>query len=165
MTIDDMTVESAMAGHAPAIDRLLAASRGDLTRYARRHCPSADVEDAVQDALWVITLRVSTLRAAGAFAAWSFRIVRRICYRLTRDDRFRDAAGHEPAVAAPQEMRMAVADALARLPDHYRDVLILKDVIGYSAEETAVRLGLELEAAKARLNRARRMMRDGLDQA
>ncbi len=163
MTVDEVTVAAAMAGNAPAIDRLLSASRADLKRYARRHCQSADVEDAVQDALWIISLRVSTLRAASAFAAWSFRIVRRICYRLTREERFRDVESvPEPFVEPSQALRAAVAYALARLPEHYRDVLILKDIVGHSAPDVAARLGVPLEAAKARLHRARLMMREGL---
>lgn len=163
MDVDDLTVEAAMAGNAPAIDRLLLASRADLTRYARHHCQSSDAEDAVQDALWIITMRVSTLRAASAFAAWSFRIVRRICARLTRQERFRDVeAIPEPFIMPPQEMRLAVTDALACLPEHYREVLILKDIFGHSATDVAARLGLPLEAAKARLHRARQMMRKSL---
>ncbi|MBW8734331.1 MAG: RNA polymerase sigma factor [Asticcacaulis sp.] len=163
MTVDDAIVEAAMAGNAPAIHCLLSNSRADLKRYARHHCQSADVEDAVQDALWIIFLRVSTLRAAGAFTAWSFRIVRRICYKLTREERFRDLAPPpEPYAAPTQETRLAVADALAQLPVHYREVLILKDVIGHSAADVAAHLGVPLEAAKARLHRARLMMREGL---
>ena len=163
MSFDGATVEAAMAGDPPAIHRLLSTSRADLGRYAKRHCHSADVEDAVQDALWIISQRVSTLRAARAFATWSFSIIRRICYRLTRDNKFlAEVTAPEPALFASQELRVAIAQALARLPEPYRQVVILKDVFGYSAEETALQLGVKLEAAKARLHRGRQLMRDDL---
>ena len=163
MSFDGATVEAAMAGDTPAIHRLLSTSRADLSRYAKRHCHSADVEDAVQDALWIISQRVSTLMAARAFATWSFSIIRRICYRLTRDQKhLREAYGPEPAFFPSQELRVAIAQALARLPEPYRQVVILKDVFGYSAEETALQIGVKLEAAKARLHRGRRLMREDL---
>jgi DNA-directed RNA polymerase specialized sigma24 family protein len=42
------------------------------------------------------------------------------------------------------------------LPESYRDVFLLKDVQGHSMAEIAARLGITVEAAWARLKRARR---------
>jgi hypothetical protein len=48
----------AQGGDPTAIEGLLIKCRPDLGRYARRHCASDDVDDAVQDALWIIRQRV-----------------------------------------------------------------------------------------------------------
>jgi DNA-directed RNA polymerase specialized sigma24 family protein len=44
---------------------------------------------------------------------------------------------------------------IAKLPDTYREVVILRDIEGLSAEETAGELGISIEAAKSRLHRGR----------
>jgi RNA polymerase sigma-70 factor (ECF subfamily) len=49
--------------------------------------------------------------------------------------------------------------ALASLPDHYREVLLLKDVEGLSAEEVAEVVQEKVPAVKSRLHRARLELR------
>ncbi len=75
-------LQQARAGDRLATERLLRECQPDLRRYARRHCESADVDDAVQDALWILTRRVAAVRAAAALSSWLFQVVRRICLRL-----------------------------------------------------------------------------------
>ena len=53
------------------------------------------------------------------------------------------------------ETREAVRRAIDRLPDGYRNVLLIRDIEGYDTEETAALLGLTLGAVKTRLHRAR----------
>lgn len=44
--------------------------------------------------------------------------------------------------------------ALQSLSPHYREIILMRDLAGYSIEELAQRLGLNREAAKSRLYRA-----------
>ncbi|HEX3230128.1 MAG TPA: sigma factor-like helix-turn-helix DNA-binding protein, partial [Pyrinomonadaceae bacterium] len=53
-------------------------------------------------------------------------------------------------------------NAISRLPQHYREILILRDIGGLSSEEAATSLDIPLGAAKSRLHRARQMMRSQL---
>ena len=55
-----------------------------------------------------------------------------------------------------------VARAVAALPAHYRDVLLLRDLEGLSLVELSAQLGLSQQAAKARLHRARSLAREHL---
>lgn len=71
-------------------------------------------------------------------------------------------AGDPGAAAVRREKRAAVRAALARLSDHYRVVLILFDIEGYTYEETAAALDLPLGTVKSRLNRARAQLRQEL---
>jgi DNA-directed RNA polymerase specialized sigma24 family protein len=48
------------------------------------------------------------------------------------------------------------------IPAHYREVILLRDLEGYSLQELALRLGLNLQAAKSRLHRARLLAREYL---
>ena len=61
-----------------------------------------------------------------------------------------------------RETRAVVSRALGALPDHYRAVLVLRDVEGLSSEETAAALGESVASVKSRLHRARMALREVL---
>jgi RNA polymerase sigma factor (sigma-70 family) len=67
------------------------------------------------------------------------------------------AEGNEEPLydATDVEMRVDICRLIAKLPDTYREVVILRDIEGLSAEETAGELGISIEAAKSRLHRGR----------
>lgn len=58
------------------------------------------------------------------------------------------------------ETTAAVRRAIALLPDEQREVVLLRDIEGYSYEEVADILELELGTVKSRLNRARANLRE-----
>ncbi len=69
----------------------------------------------------------------------------------------------DPAVASQQaSLRERMDEALGRLPAAYRTVVVMKDVYGLSLQEAANQLGITEGAAKVRLFRARRRLRDWL---
>ena len=71
----------------------------------------------------------------------------------------RDSVKH----AETSDLRIDLARAIQSLPEHYRAVLLLRDVEELTIDEIAARLTLTREAAKARLHRARRLVRDYLE--
>lgn len=77
-----------------------------------------------------------------------------------------DLAQSEPALAALRhERHVAVREALARLPENFRQVLVLFEIEGYAYEEIAGVLDLPLGTIKSRINRARLRLRDELQGA
>ena len=66
------------------------------------------------------------------------------------------------ALRPTADLRIDVANAIQSLPDHYRQVVLLRDVKELTINEIAQRLGLTREAAKARLHRARQLIREYL---
>jgi len=56
-----------------------------------------------------------------------------------------------------------ILDAIAKLPDDHRMVLILRDMQGLTYEELAESLGLTLGTVKSRLSRARSALKKMLD--
>src|SRR4029079_14592270 len=64
--------------------------------------------------------------------------------------------------AGDQELAFALGKALDALPDTHREVVLLRDVEGLSAPETAAVLGVSVDAVKSRLHRARESLRDAL---
>ena len=75
-------------------------------------------------------------------ASWLFRIVERECCGLKR------------------ALRAGWCCNRARLPAHYREILLLRDLEGRSIAGIAEHLGLHVEAEKARLHHARLLARE-----
>ena len=165
---DPQLVLAARDGDALALERLLLNSRSQIVRFAERHCVVHDIEDAVQETLILTTRHIRKLRAVEAFAGWVFRIAKRECDRLKRAWRLHvhDYAPElplpEPVLKPADDLRHDLLAALQSLPLHYREVLLLRDSREYSIEEMADHLGLTRLAVKARLHRARTMVREYL---
>ena len=148
-----------------------------------------DARDALQDAL---LSAVKALRKEGGFAAdsrlstWLHRIVVNACLMRLRTRRRRpeepidpllpafDESGHrkDPGPAwnpAPESgieregLRRACRDAIEKLPDSYREVLVLRDIEGLDTEATAQALDMTPAAVKTRLHRARQALRSLLE--
>jgi RNA polymerase sigma-70 factor (ECF subfamily) len=61
-----------------------------------------------------------------------------------------------------QEQRQIVEQALDRLPDHHRTVLVMKDIDGLSYEEIAEVLDIPIGTVRSRLHRGRADLRQQL---
>jgi RNA polymerase sigma-70 factor (ECF subfamily) len=150
-----------------------------LLRVARSLTPRpADAEDLVQDTL------LRAFRAIDAFdgahpRAWLLTIMRNAEINRTRrrrpkllDDQDatldRLAATQGSGAETPEGLVVGetfdavVADALAQLPDRFRQVVILVDVERLSYAEAAQALGLPVGTVMSRLHRARARIRKRL---
>jgi RNA polymerase sigma factor (sigma-70 family) len=164
---DPSLIEAARGGDADALVSLIAAAQPDIRRYAARTCRAADIDDAVQETLLLLYRRVGTLRAVTSFSAWLFAVARRACLRLLR--RSTGMAGmpvgdaEARLVHLPSEdIRIDLSRAIQSLPEHYREVILLRDIEELSIEEIGAVLGLTRESVKARIHRARLMIREYL---
>ncbi len=125
---------------------MLAVCQPDLRRYARRTCATEDIEEAVQDALFILYRRLGTLRAIATFSGWLFQIVKRECLRRLQ---------RRGLVSLDEK-------TAAGLQDPTDIEFILRDVKELSAEETANEVGTSVEAVKSRLHRGRYLIRQQL---
>jgi RNA polymerase sigma-70 factor (ECF subfamily) len=153
---------------------------------ARRMLGSdADAEDVTQDVLLQVIRKLPTFRGEAAFPTWLHRVTVNAALshrqkraareqRLVHDplDRLFEDGHHHGSVrswsigpedaALGNEMHRLIEEAIATLPEHYRDVLVLADVEGLPNAEIAAMLGLSVSAIKNRLHRARVIMRHSL---
>jgi RNA polymerase sigma factor (sigma-70 family) len=167
--LNTFDVEAARAGDACALARVLGAQRRTVVRYAERHCVVHDVEDAVQETLIIASRQIGKLRALEAFNGWLFRIVKRECDRMKRYwrthvfDYATERELEQPVVQPTDALRHDLVRAIESLPAHYREVLLLRDVEELTIDEIADTLAITREAAKARLHRARVLVREYLN--
>ena len=164
---DPGLIEAARGGDEKALVSLITAAQPDVRRYAARNCRAADVDDAVQETLLLLYRRVGTLRVVTSFSAWLFAVARRACLRLLRmpvglPDSSTDDRAARLAHLRPEDLRIDLSRAIQSLPEHYREVILLRDIEELSIDEIAAVLDLTRESVKARIHRARLLIREYL---
>jgi RNA polymerase sigma-70 factor (ECF subfamily) len=150
-----------------AFSRLLAMLRPDLLRFAfwlARDRPVA--EDVVQETLIRAWKSREELKDASAVRSWLFTIARREHARLYERKRLPtvdvdevEALG-DPALATDGDAALDdLRGAIMKLPDEYREPLVLQVLGGFTTAEIAEQLGLTQAAVLTRLFRARNRLR------
>jgi RNA polymerase sigma-70 factor (ECF subfamily) len=149
----------------------------------------SDAEEVVQDVFLTLFRKIDSFEGRSALGTWIYRVAANAALVKRRGKRAEvevplegllptflpdgHREGDRPFLLAdwsqnPEtelltgETRATLDRALDGLPDHYRAVLVLRDVEGLSTEETAEALGESVGAVKTRLHRARMAMREQL---
>jgi RNA polymerase sigma-70 factor (ECF subfamily) len=170
---DDILVERARSGDAQAFDEL-------VRRYMRPAyavafsvmLEPADAEDAVQDAFIAALERLDSCQP-DRFAAWLMKIVKNRAITLQRRRRVRRsepldwAAGmkgpDDPGTDFDRTtLRQRLTEAMARLPERQREVLLLHDLEGWRHREIGDALGMKEGTVRYTLFQARRAVRERL---
>ncbi len=141
--------------------------RPDLLRFAFwLSRDRALAEDVVQETLLRAWKAQDSLQDEAAAKPWFLTIVRREYARSFERKRFVTLdveeliAKEEPMLAASDDQDAAeLRAALFKLPDEYREPLVLQVLMGYTTAEIAVELGLTNAAVLTRLFRARKRLR------
>jgi RNA polymerase sigma-70 factor (ECF subfamily) len=128
-------------------------------------------DDLVQETLLRAWSKSHQFRVGTSLRAWLATILRNIFYSnfRKRAPEIQDADGvyaDRLPVSGGQEGHIDLQDfrrALAKLPDHQREVLLLVGVGGHSYEETAAICQVEIGTVKSRVNRARLKLIELLD--
>lgn len=128
-----------------------------------------DAEDAVQDAFLHAYRALERFRPEQPFGAWLHRIVANAALDIGRRRKVRDADSLTETVAdrfqdpsESDELRRRLSDALARLPERQRSVIVLHDVEGFTHGEIGSILGMPEGTARSDLHHARSALRRAL---
>jgi RNA polymerase sigma-70 factor, ECF subfamily len=134
-----------------------------------------DAEDVVQEAS-LRAFRYFRTFAGGDGRAWFLRIVRNTCYGWQRPDHRAptdsfDEEQHSSArpQSDPETLLLQsddatlIARALDSLPDHFHQLLVLRELEGLSYRELSEVIGIPMGTVMSRLSRARVALRGALD--
>lgn len=174
---DQETIDQVLAGDLQKFELLMRRYNQRLYRVARAILPNdAEAEDAVQQAYANAYRQLRQFEGRSQFATWLTRIV--VHEALSRRRRLRvrsiersDTCVHDVASAQHDPERhlyvtqlgALLRSAVDALPDSYRVVFVLREIDGLTTTETAQRLALTEGATKARLHRAKGLLRRSLE--
>ncbi|WP_148275773.1 sigma-70 family RNA polymerase sigma factor [Rheinheimera nanhaiensis] len=144
----------------------------DLYRYGYWLCKDADIaQDLVQETFLRAWKSLDSLLDASAAKAWLITILRRENARRFERKQFDYDDGAEQdsladtvqSSAEQQYDNQVVRHHLAALPEEYREPLVLQALGGFSSDEIANLLQLNVNTVNTRLFRARKLLRASLD--
>jgi RNA polymerase sigma-70 factor, ECF subfamily len=176
---DHQLLERARSGDGQALEKLLESHQAQVYRFGMKMCREPeDAKDVLQDTLLAMARGVRDFRGASSISTWLYTIARSFCIKKRRNSKFApeevrsldtDAAleagrltnpGRSPdEVLAGKQVEQALEQAIGALEPMYREVLLLRDVEGLTAPEVAEVLGVNIQAVKSRLHRARLSVR------
>ncbi len=136
-------------------------------------------EEIMQEVFITVISKIATLENENYFSTWLYRVTANAAYGyLRKEKKHRDLVPVDEVDAGSQalydltdlpddillsdESRDIVRQAIDRLPETLRTIVIMKDVEGLQNEEIAEAMKLSLPAVKSRLHRGRLMLRDKL---
>jgi RNA polymerase sigma-70 factor (ECF subfamily) len=174
----------------PEFEQLVAEYKTQLHAYCYRMLGSVhDADDALQETLLAAWRGLPGFEGRSSIGTWLYRIATRVCLRLAegRDRRvvrlgaastdvhdlgqpigeplwlepYPDS-GTEARLEKKENIGLAFTAALQVLPASQRAVLILREVLRFSAAETAELLDTSVASVNSSLQRARKAIGDGV---
>ncbi len=165
----------AREGDRQAFDELVRVTYADSYTLALRLTGNEDdARDVVQEAYLRAFKGLRRFRGDAQFSTWMYRITANCAATyLGRRARHRhevleesepvidDSAQRDPqARVDAADLRNRLTEALSQLPPKLRQVVVLRDIYDLPHEAIAAELGISETAAKVRLHRARKRLRD-----
>ena len=160
----------AASGRAEAWEELLSLYGERIYNIAVHFAGGAeDAEDLTQEIFLRLYQNLRLYRGDVPLAAWALRLSRNLCidhYRRTRRERRSDVlseevlermpAGEDPQAEAQKRQQLrAVYSGLEEMTEELAEVVVLRDLQGWSLEETAAFQEVPVGTVKSRLHRAR----------
>jgi len=136
-----------------------------------------DAAEATQDAYLKAWRGLGGFRGEAMFSTWIYRVAANAAIskqrgrkrkRIHEVDADEEMMSQLPSTASTEALAgarielEAVEEALKLLPDHYRAALVLRDVYGMSMDEVANELKITETAAKVRVHRGRKKLKEML---
>lgn len=177
---DEQLVVEFREGSNAAFEELISRYSDKAYSLSARMCRNQeDAEEVLQDVFTTVYRKLKNFEGKSTFSSWLYRITVNAALMKLRKNRqnkcllLDDALPNEghtriltiaegeqgDELALRRQVSMVLEEAIARLPDEYRPVFILRDVDGLTSQEVGKILGISIPAVKSRLHRSRLMLR------
>ncbi len=173
---EEQLIARAASGDGVAFSDLMAMHESRMFAVALRMCANReDAQDCLQDAMIRIYRSISGFQAKSSFSTWVYRITMNTCLDELRRRKVRGAAsldtlldgGWSPSdeedvpekYAIQSEQRRTLDQAIAELPEDMRSAIVLRDIQGFSYDEIAEMLTVNIGTVKSRISRGRERLR------
>jgi RNA polymerase sigma-70 factor (ECF subfamily) len=179
-------IQAINSGQIKLFHELVKRYEHKLYNFGLKMCGDVrDAEDMVQETFLNVFRYLKGFRHETKFKNWLYRIASSICIKKRRKPKYapdrelsldnfitkdeNGIPGEIPDWASMpldqllnEELSKTLKESLQSLPEKYRLVMVLRDVEGFTTEETAQILNLTPSNVKVRLHRARLFMREKL---
>lgn len=152
----------------PSINQSLTSIKGELRSFVLKKVKDQVLaDDIVQDVFLKVYTRIGQLRDSGKLVSWIYQIARN-----TIADHFRQRRKPEPDDIDWEEQTNRLNECVSiclrklvhTLPEKYQEAFTLSDMDGISQTEIARRLGISYSGAKSRVQRARQLLRQKMEE-
>jgi RNA polymerase sigma-70 factor (ECF subfamily) len=165
-------ITRAKKGDQEAFALLVSRFKQNIFRYAYGMLGDRmEAEDAAQEAFIKAFYSLPKLDNVYAFSSWLIRIASNLCYdRLQKLNKEHVLAAEWINTHVTQndmqqsDLHMMVEAAIKTLSPEHREVVILRDLQGYSYEEIAEMINVPLGTVKSRISKARLLLRKEMTQ-
>ena len=173
MAMDEFQlIELAKKGASSAVEQLLETHYDLIFSVCVKITGNThDANEATQEALISIVRGISSFRSSAKFSTWVYRIatnaaldeIRRRSRRPT-DEYTENVAAYKstPDLEESVIQNIDLDAALQNLPEDFRTIVILRDVVGSSYEDISDMLGIPSGTVKSRIARARQKLKEDL---
>jgi RNA polymerase sigma-70 factor (ECF subfamily) len=166
---DLVLTQAAASGDMPSFEEIYRRHHRRVYSICLRMLQNAsEAEDLTQDVFIQLYRKIGSFRGDSAFTTWLHRMTvnQVLMHFRKRSVKFEKTTEEGetpdqivPGTARPEKMRIvdkiALDNAIAQLPDGYKNVFVLHDVEGFEHEEVAKILGCSVGTSKSQLHKAR----------
>lgn len=178
-TDEKKLIERAYGGDPSAFNRLMAQHENRMYAVALRMCANReDAQDCLQEAMLRVYRAIGSFKGQSTFSTWVYRITMNTCLDELRRKKNRqntsldnlvdmgwsptDGGAGPEKQALMREMREKMHGAIRELPDDMRAAVVLRDIQGFSYDEIAQMLEINVGTIKSRISRGREKLREKL---
>ncbi len=169
--LDEQCIRDCLDGHPEAFRHLVSRHQGALMGYLRvRVGNEEEAAEAAQETFVCAYFALRGLHKLGSFFPWLMGIADRVVKETWRDQKRRQCVAfderqiprtHPDSGDSPDT---DVTDAVGRLPDLYREVVLMRYYGGLSCAEISRDLGLPIGTVTKSLSRAYALLREYLQE-
>jgi RNA polymerase sigma-70 factor (ECF subfamily) len=163
---DPESIRNCLNGHPDRFKDLVGRYQAGLLAFLHGRIRNREqAEEAAQETFVRAFFSLKRLKKPEAFFSWLLGIAHRVAKEQLRSSKRQEALAKmakEHNKSPAPEGDPALEEAVASLPDPYREVVLLRFYSGLSCEASARKLGLALGTVTKRLSRAYALLRESL---